>query len=94
MTGLKLKQCLKEPAKVKDQLCAAAYAEELGATLDHSLYQADYLNAPKFFDPKNQTEFTYGAFAPLAALYHCAFGDGSSLSADLVKISTDYADTC
>ena len=67
MTALKLEQCLKDPAKVKDLLCAAAYAEELRATLNHALYQADYLNAPKFFDPKNQTELTNGAFAPLAA---------------------------
>lgn len=45
MTALKLEQCLKDPAKVKDLLCAAAYAEELRATLNHALYQADYLNA-------------------------------------------------
>lgn len=90
MTALKLEQCLKDPAKVKDLLCAAAYAEELRATLNHALYQADYLNAPKFFDPKNQTELTNGAFAPLAALYHYAFGDGSSLSADLGKLSFNF----
>ncbi|HDH7818648.1 TPA: hypothetical protein PJH94_000504 [Raoultella planticola] len=45
MTALKLEQCLKDPAKVKDLLCAEAYAEELRATLNHALYQADYLNA-------------------------------------------------
>jgi len=92
MTALKLEQCLKDPSQIKQILCAAAYAEELRATGDpgDKHYQANFLNAPKLFDPNKQTELTNGAFAPLAALYHYAFGNGSSLSADLGKLSFNF----
>ncbi|WP_447724126.1 hypothetical protein [Enterobacter asburiae] len=40
MTALKFEQCLKDPAKFRDLLCA----EELRASLNHALYKADYLN--------------------------------------------------
>ena len=91
MTALRLEMCLENPGKIKEILCPAAYAEEIRATTTHPLYQADFLNAPSIFDPAKQTELTNGAFAPLAALYHYAFGDGSPLRADLNKLSFNFS---
>ncbi|HAV1970624.1 MULTISPECIES: lipid II-degrading bacteriocin [Enterobacter cloacae complex] len=93
MTALKLEQCLKDPNNMKEILCAAAYAEELRAKggNGHNLYQADFLNAPKIFDPNKQTELTDGAFAPLAALYHYTFGDGTPMRVELSKLNFNFS---
>lgn len=44
-----------------------------------------------YYQPSQQRLLTNSAFAPLAALYHYAFGDGSSLGVELNKLSFNFS---
>lgn len=88
-----LQDCLnyldKDMNVVKALLCRAAYADYQEAHGGVGYY-GSIKNAPADWPPSSQNMLTDKAFAPLAALYHYAFGDGSAMAVDLGQLSFNF----
>lgn len=93
-TALFLQQCMtnwdKNPTGVEQMLCKAAWAEQQRIDGGQTVYYTAFNLAPDLWDPHKQTDLTKDAMAPLAALYHYAFGDGSPLSVSLDRLSFNF----